>query len=160
MSGDYRSARTGPEPRPLACGSVSDELEKVASVVRAWASQSSAPETIAVLVRDRWQRDRVAAGLAERGVAIRPVDREAIKPGQPVVMTMHRAKGTEFAQVLLFGISEGAVPAALRDQNYSADALKDAESRERSLLYVAATRARDELVVTYHGRRSPLLDGV
>lgn len=29
--------------------------------------------------------------------------------------------------------------------------------RERSLLYVAASRARDELVVTWSGRRSELL---
>jgi hypothetical protein len=29
--------------------------------------------------------------------------------------------------------------------------------RERSLLYVAASRARDELVITYHGSPSELL---
>lgn len=33
----------------------------------------------------------------------------------------------------------------------------DAELRERSLLYVAASRARDELVVTWSGRASALL---
>ena len=32
--------------------------------------------------------------------------REAVKPGPPVAMTMHRAKGTEFSKVLLFGMSE------------------------------------------------------
>jgi hypothetical protein len=35
------------------------------------------------------------SGLAERGVTVRAVDREHIKPGQPFAMTMHRAKGTE-----------------------------------------------------------------
>ncbi len=29
---------------------------------------------------------------------------------RPVVMAMHRAKGTEFAKVLLFGVSHGSLP--------------------------------------------------
>lgn len=33
----------------------------------------------------------------------------------------------------------------------------DAMLRERSLIYVAATRARDVLAVTWSGERSPLL---
>lgn len=156
-SADYRSARTGPVPQLVRCGSLGEELEAAAGIVRAWVERTPAPETIAVLVRDRRQRDRVAAGLAERGVEIRSVDREAIRPGQPVVMTMHRAKGTEFSKVLLFDISEDSIPASMRDQKYSDDAWEDAQLRERSLLYVAATRARDELAVTFKGKPSRLV---
>lgn len=157
-SGDYRSARTGPEPRILPCHSISAELDTAATTIAAWTNDTTAPpETIAVLVRDRWQRDRVAAGLAERGVQIRAVDREPIKPGQPVVLTMHRAKGTEFSRVLLFGISSDSIPAAMREQRYSDDAWADALLRERSLVYVAVTRARDELAVTWTGKPSTLL---
>lgn len=32
--------------------------------------------------------------------------------------------------------------------------------RERSLLYVAATRARDQLAISWSGQASPLLEGV
>lgn len=156
-AGDYRSARTGPAPRILPCTSISDELDTAAATIATWAAGTTAPETIAVLVRDRWQRDRVAAGLAERGVQIRAVDRETIKPGQPVVLTMHRAKGTEFARVLLFGISADSIPAVMREHRYSPDAWTDALLRERSLVYVAATRARDELAVTWTGMPSTLL---
>jgi hypothetical protein len=156
-SADYRSARSGPNPQVLGCSSLAKELEAAAATVTEWVARTPAPETIAVLVRDRWQRDRVAAGLAERGVQIRSVDREAIKPGQPVVMTMHRAKGTEFSKVLLFGVSADSIPAAMKDQKYSDDAWQDALLRERSLLYVAATRARDELAVTYKGNPSTLV---
>jgi superfamily I DNA/RNA helicase len=38
-------------------------------------------------------------------------------------------------------------------------AREDHVLQERRLLFVAATRARDELVVTGYGDRSPLLDG-
>ena len=91
------------------------------------------------------------------GVTIRAVDREHIKPGQPVTMTMHRAKGTEFSKVLLFGVNQGAIPRPLRDEQYAEDAWADALLRERSLLYVAATRARDELAVSWSGEPSQLL---
>ncbi len=155
----YRSARTGPRPQVIDSPSLTRQLDAVADTIQGWVSGDDAPppETIAVLVRDRWARDRVAAGLAERGVQIRSVDREAIKPGQPVVMTMHRAKGTEFSKVLLFDVSKDSIPAALKDQQYSEDAYADALLRERSLLYVAATRARDELAVTYRGAPSSLV---
>lgn len=43
------------------------------------------------------------------------MDREAVRPGTPLVMTMHRAKGLELTHVLLFGVAEGAVPRSLKD---------------------------------------------
>ena len=158
-SSDYRSARSGPRPRLFACQTLSAELDQAAELVTAWVNQVSAPETVAILVRYSSQRDRVVAGLGERGVTVRAVDRGTIKPGQPVVMTMHRAKGTEFSRVLLFGVNEGSIPGPLREQNYSKSAAADALLRERSLLYVAATRARDELAISWSGAASEFLTG-
>lgn len=119
-----------------------------------------APETIAILVRDRYQRDAVTTGLAERGIEVRSVDREAARNGRPVVMTMHRAKGLEFRKVLLFDVSESSIPRSLRDLQYSEADYADALLRERSLLYVAATRARDQLAISWSGDASPLLEGI
>jgi superfamily I DNA/RNA helicase len=158
-SAAYRSARSGPVPRLIPCATLSEELDRAAGLIRSWVAETDAPETIAVLVREQRQRDRVVTGLAERGVTIRAVDREHIKPGQPVVMTMHRAKGTEFSKILLFGIDQGAIPRPLRDEQYAEEAWADALLRERSLLYVAATRARDELALSWSGDPSELLPG-
>jgi superfamily I DNA/RNA helicase len=153
----YRSARSGPVPRLMPCATLTEELDKAAELLRSWVATTDAAETIAVLVREQRQRDRLVTGLAERGVTIRAVDREPIKPGQPVAMTMHRAKGTEFSRVLLFGIDQSAIPRPLRDEQYAEEAWADALLRERSLLYVAATRARDELAVSWSGDPSQLL---
>jgi superfamily I DNA/RNA helicase len=153
----YRSARSGPVPRLMPCSTLTEELDKAAELLRSWVATTNATETIAVLVREQRQRDRLVTGLAERGVTIRAVDREPIKPGQPVAMTMHRAKGTEFSRVLLFGIDQSAIPRPLRDEQYAEEAWADALLRERSLLYVAATRARDELAVSWSGDPSQLL---
>jgi superfamily I DNA/RNA helicase len=153
----YHSSRRGPAPQVLPTPSLGSELDLTAELLTNWLDEDTTPETVAVLVRDRWQRDRVEKGLTERGIEIRAVDREAVKPGRPVVMTMHRAKGTEFSKVVLFGINDGSIPAALKDEKYTEDAWADAMLRERSLLYVAATRARDELAVTWSGQKSGLL---
>lgn len=159
----HRSARTGPEPRTLACGSVTDELNQAAELVRTWvmeADQTGIPRgTIAVLVRDRFRRDLVVSGLAERGVTVRGVEREAASATEPVVLTMHRAKGTEFYKVLLFEVSAAAVPKGLSSFDYSEEEKADALLRERSLLYVASTRARDELVVSWSKSPSAFLPG-
>ena len=153
----YRSARSGPMPRLIPCATLTEELDRAADLIGQWVAETDAPETIAVLVREQRQRDRLVSGLAERGVMVRAVDREHIKPGQPVAMTMHRAKGTEFSRVLLFGIDQGAIPRTFRDEQYAEDAWADALLRERSLLYVAATRARDELALSWSGDPSQLL---
>lgn len=159
----YVSPRSGPEPVLVHAQSRAAELDAAAELMRRWRTEDegmadAAPETIAVLVRDRYHRDVVVTGLAERGVEVRPVDREAVGRGRPVVMTMHRAKGLEFRKVLLFDVSAASIPRSLRDQEYSKEDWADAMLRERSLLYVAATRARDQLAISWSGQVSPLLE--
>lgn len=158
----YVSPRSGPEPLLLHASDRADELSKAAELLTVWLeqdrdSEDSAPESIAILVRDRYQRDAVVNGLAQHGVEVRAVDREAAGRGRPVVMTMHRAKGLEFRKVLLFDVSKNAIPRSLRDQQYSEADGDDALLRERSLLYVAATRARDQLAISWSGEASPLI---
>ena len=158
----YVSPRSGPEPLLLRASDRADELSKAAELLTVWLeqdrdSEDSAPESIAILVRDRYQRDAVVNGLAQHGIEVRAVDREAAGRGRPVVMTMHRAKGLEFRKVLLFDVSKNAIPRSLRDQQYSEADGDDALLRERSLLYVAATRARDQLAISWSGEASPLI---
>lgn len=122
----YHSARTGPVPLLLRADTMSEELDLAAEVIRSWLpgegageGAASALEAIAVLVRDRYRRDNVVNGLSERGVDLRAVDQESARPGKPLVMTMHRAKGLEFTHVLLFGIHEGSVPRAMKEYEIS-----------------------------------------
>ncbi|GAA4693938.1 UvrD-helicase domain-containing protein [Phytohabitans rumicis] len=142
----YRSARSGPAPTVLVVDSLAGELQAIARHVRAWLDAGDAPDTVAVLVQDRFHRDRVVTALTEQSVDARAVDRERPPAGRVPVLTMHRAKGTEFSKVVLAaGRPSPAEMARLETLDPSERA--DAELRARSLRYVAATRARDELVV-------------
>ncbi len=63
-------------------------------------------------------------------------------PDAVVLTTFHRAKGLEWPAVFVVGLSEGLVPIA----SARTDAARD---EERRLLYVALTRAEDELCCTW-----------
>jgi superfamily I DNA/RNA helicase len=63
------------------------------------------------------------------------------------VMTMHRAKGTEFSKVIITDVGFRSSADTSRLEAMDPSERADAELRRRSLEYVAATRARDELVV-------------
>ncbi len=73
------------------------------------------------------------------------------------VLTMHGAKGLEFDRVFLPDVNEGIIPGK---DSITPEALEE----ERRLLYVAITRAKNELIIYYtkeRGRkRSRFLEGI
>jgi superfamily I DNA/RNA helicase len=66
-------------------------------------------------------------------------------------------KGLEFQHVLLANVSHGVVPLAAAVASEDPTTRAAALQQERCLLYVACTRARDELVICGFGEASPLL---
>lgn len=63
------------------------------------------------------------------------------------LMTMHQAKGLEFPYVFIVGLEEGILP-----HSRSVEDIYQLEE-ERRLFYVAITRAREKLFITYARRR-------
>lgn len=63
------------------------------------------------------------------------------------VITIHAAKGLEFENVYLLGFEEGVIPSTKAQ-----DSLEIAE--EKRLLYVALTRAKTRLIITYAQKRN------
>lgn len=155
---DYRSARNGPMPELIACENQTAEIEAVAAKIKTWIDEGDVePESIAVLTRSQDERDRFVRGLGERGVTVRALDKNAATTGHPLVLTMHRAKGMEFSRVILSGADDKHVPSPATLRHVPDEERAEALLRERSLLYVASSRARDALVVTWSGNRTVLL---
>ena len=63
------------------------------------------------------------------------------------LMTMHNTKGLEFDTVFVTGLEEGVMP-SIRDSESTEDV-----EEERRLFYVAVTRARKKLYLTYSNKR-------
>ena len=62
---------------------------------------------------------------------------------------MHLSKGLEFKAVIVMACDENVIPNHLRIKDAeNENELKEIYSRERYLLYVACTRARDFLLIS------------
>lgn len=135
-SSGYRSARTGPVPRLLPAANLTDDLDQAGSRGRLAQKpkDGEGPETIGVVVRT----EQLVRALDERQVPSRFVSDKEVPDGKPVVMTMYRAKGMEFARVLIFGVDSSALPTpfALKD-------LVDAGKSDVLQAKVVALRRRD-----------------
>ena len=159
--GTFRSLRSGPDVTLLPATDLQDEIEQVTALVRRWSEEiledGGDPSTIGVLTRFNKTRDTLVRALDDRGLRVVSVDRNTTyRGGAPLVMTFHRAKGMEFTHVVLFGVDDSSSVDVARSA-YDEQTLEAAELQERSLLYVGATRARDQLAVAWAGEASPLL---
>ncbi|MBH0022655.1 UvrD-helicase domain-containing protein [Salinibacterium sp. SWN248] len=157
----YRSSRTGPAPRSLPATNVAEQYDAVAEEIKKWSDDPDIrASTIAILTRTNKQAAEVRGQLADRGVVVKESHTGETAGEKPLVLTMHKSKGLEFSRVVLFDISHGSIPAGWMLKGVAEEEIEDVLLRERSLLYVAASRARDEVVVSWQGQPSELLGGI
>ena len=139
-------------PTPLI--SVAADQKQENSAVEQWINARLAagflPHEIGVFVRSDAQIPRATAALERTGLAYRVLDQKVTSAtGYVSVATMHLAKGLEFRGVAVMACDDEIVPLQERLQEVGDDAdLKYVYETERHLLYVACTRARDELLIT------------
>ena len=69
-------------------------------------------------------------------------------------MTIHSAKGLEFDTVIVAGASEGLLP---HQMSYKTAGRDEGVEEERRLMYVAMTRARNKLYLSFYGLGSRFL---
>lgn len=154
----YTSILTGPEPVIIERETVQEEYVAAAERIQYWQQRGRALEDVAVLARSKRHMQDLAQVLGSQGVPAQVLGRDsAVKEGAVQIRTMHAAKGMEFQCVLLTGVGADHLPARYALKNLPEAEQRDARQRERSLLYVAASRARDELVVTYSGAPSEFM---
>lgn len=154
----YRSTFHGPPPETAGFQHRQEECAALAREVKKWLADGLLPENVGVAARTNRIADEVAKHLGAQGVEITELGRETEGAGVRVG-TMHRMKGLEFRAVAVVGAEEGTIPLPLAVCDATRDpAQHDRDMRrERSLLYVACTRARDLLRVSWTGKPSPFI---
>jgi superfamily I DNA/RNA helicase len=156
----YRSLLHGRRPHVLGYGSEQEEVTALVERVRDWVAQGIRPSEIGVCARFNVLLDKAYDKLEATGV---PVVRVRDNPGPDVdgvrLATMHAMKGLEFRCVAVLGVNAGAVPFGREVTPASVDSLQHESDllRERCLLFVACTRAREALAVSWSGTASPFL---
>lgn len=158
---DYRSAFHGSRPAVTGHPTKAAEIESLVGQISRWLSESEVPaDEIGVAVRFvQFGRD-IAAGLARAGIPATVMGASSTTPEIGVrIGTMHRLKGLEFRCMAVAGVSDGVVPMrnAVTPREVDAQQHREDLLGELSLLFVACTRAREALQVSWHGEASPFL---
>jgi len=142
--------------------SAASEAEFIAASVRDWISGGITPLEIGIGVRAKWLTSKIESALQAIGIDSIDLAKASENDNAVRVGTMHRVKGLEFRCMCVAGVGATLVPAA----NAVTPAEDDKQThqqdleRERCLLFVACTRAREELLVTWHGEPSPFLTAI
>lgn len=158
----YRSAFSGPVPTVRSFPTPAAEADFVAQRVHEWVQDDGVtPSTIGIVGRTHNDVEPVRRALSQRDITALDLGAAARTRGVSVG-TMHSSKGLEFARLAVVGVNADRLPLPAAVTPLGEDSVQHALDvlRERCLLYVACTRARDELVVTSSGTPSSLLPGV
>ena len=125
---------------------------------RAWLAVGIESHAIGVAARSaslvREAREALKADGIETAALSGRGSTQGVRAG-----TMHAMKGLEFQAVAVIGVEQGVVPELAAVIPEDEDALAHAQDlqRERCVLFVACTRARDHLYVSGTGELSPFL---
>ena len=100
--------------------------------------------------------------LEEKGVESSVISGDNLKKENAVSLTtMHSSKGKTYRAVFIVNCSASEIPSPMAIK-YSSDEREKAAilERERNLLYVSMTRARDKLEISWAGEASTLLSPI
>ncbi len=154
----YVSLRSGNKPIVRHFENVAEEREFVVEEVRALLGEGTPADRICIVSRVKnMLSGGIGPALEKAGIDYEILERERPRRTSVRLATMHRVKGLEFPHVFVTSVTEGFMPLSSAVDDDDPVQARLAEVRERCLLYVAASRARDALYVTSYGTPSPFL---
>ncbi|WP_339321672.1 UvrD-helicase domain-containing protein [Paenibacillus sp. FSL W8-0194] len=135
--------RHGEEPQVTGYGCIQQEMDGIRALCRRFLNGKL--HSLGIVCKTKAQAERVVQGIGDlhADVHLLDFDSDGFREGITVTFA-HMAKGLEFDQVI--------VPFADRETYFT--------ELDRSLLYVACTRAMHRLHVTYAGEITPFLKQV
>ena len=154
------SVFNGPLPSILKLDSPEQEIQAVADWLSQLAGNGIEPHEFGVFVRSEAELDRATSAVALAALPYKILDDQVeTTTGYVSVCPMHLAKGLEFRAVVIMACDDEIIPSQTRIESVADNAdLEEVYETERHLLYVACTRARDNLLVTSGDVPSEFID--
>jgi superfamily I DNA/RNA helicase len=152
----------GPEPTMQGFKTQLLQNQWIVNQVSKLLSVGLSPNEIAIFARTSDLLKTIESSLKAAGIPCQQLSREEEPTAAAVnLATMHRAKGLEFKAVFVVNVSDELMPFPYAFKLLSDQQAREAAiERERQLLYVSVTRARDEVFVTWVGQPSRFLEEV
>jgi superfamily I DNA/RNA helicase len=147
----YKSLTHGDAPQIIGSDSRGNERQVILEALTQFTQAGIEPRSTCIVLRTNEEVDEYAEWLTAAGtetlVLVRDVGDDDARSGVRVA-TMHRVKGLEFDAVIIAGYRGAQRYAEIFADDGDAGVLVDMLTSERSLLHVAATRAKRALVVS------------
>ena len=157
-----RSLTKGPEPLLRNFDTCEQQVEAIVQYLKNLSEPECRLADTCIVVRTNVERAAIEESLRAEGLDVVQIDRDSDDRQEEGVRlaTMHRVKGLEFERIMLASMNANLVPLkrSVEAAGDSTDRVA-AETMERALVYVAASRAKKELLVLSYGSPSPLLGG-
>ena len=157
----YKSLLHGEHPDVRHFDSSKEESDYIVSVLRMFEVNDQDLSSVCIVARTNNLLEQYKADIENSNIKTHIIHRnEAEKRSVPGIRlaTMHRIKGLEFDTVIIAAVNEGIVPLVAAVNNTDDPVVrKESENRERALLYVAATRAKRQVIVCSFGSASRFL---
>lgn len=157
---DTISVFNGPDPIIRRCDSREKEIEIVTNWISKQIKEGIQPHEVGIFVRTEKELGRVKTAVESAKVQYKLLDDQVdTSSGFVSIGTMHLAKGLEFRCVVVMACDDEILPLQARIESIGDEAeLQEIYDTERHLLYVACTRARDNLLITGINPVSEFLD--
>ncbi|MEW6166485.1 MAG: UvrD-helicase domain-containing protein [Pseudomonadota bacterium] len=148
----YRSLSRGPKPEEILSASREEEQAVILKTLDRLVGSGVEARGICIVLRTNEELDEYASAVARSGRPVLKLTRDTsdtdATPGVRIA-TMHRVKGLEFDAVIVAGYRGADRYAERFADDGDAGVLVDMKTSERSLLHVAATRAKRFLLVSH-----------
>jgi mRNA-degrading endonuclease RelE of RelBE toxin-antitoxin system len=157
----YKSLIHGVVPKVKQAPSFQNEIEHIVRYLDQIEQEGESVSDVCLVARTHDLLKQYEGALNAHGresYFIRRSEAEDRRQQGVRLATMHRVKGLEFDRVIIAGVNDGMVPLE-GDWTQTADRViqTEHETHERALLYVAATRAKKEVLVTSFAKPSRFL---
>lgn len=156
---DYKSLYHGPEPLIKGFESYENEVEFINSYTKDLKEEDESSR-ICIVARTQKIIDSYSSYFTDKNISTVKISRNTkdnISDNGIRLATMHRVKGLDFDHVIIASMNDGVVPFDVGEKSDEKQIEDERLLKERSLLFVAATRAKKSLLVTYYGNISTLL---
>ena len=161
QTSDYRSLLHGDEPLIKGFDDPAEEQQFLAETLRQLEQEQGELASTCITARTNSGVGKLATTLQNAGFKTRVINKdESDDPSDPALRlaTMHRVKGLEFDQVFIPGLDASQMPLRYElDQRPDQTSRELFEQQERSLLHVAATRAKKRVVISYSSKPSEFI---
>ncbi|MEY3322869.1 MAG: hypothetical protein RLZZ417_2452 [Bacteroidota bacterium] len=155
----YFSIGKGPEPTYIHFKTKEEELKYIEIKLKELLeSDMYNEEDICISAQKKDTLQEIHTYFLKKGYKIKMIEKnnEINVPEYLNTSTFHSLKGLEFKVIFLVGLNTQSF---LRPKKYNSELeRKEAEKRDKALLYVAMTRAKMLLYISGNGNQSPLLN--